>query len=105
MEIAKSLFLGVWLFSFGTIGYLYLALIRKLPSGTAISSGVYARYTVFNAVWWIGLVLCLALGFGIVRRLHVKPIIWVALVVTEKFPVGILSLFLILMIKAREAAR
>jgi hypothetical protein len=105
MEIVKSLFLSIWLLSFGTIGYLYFALIRKLPSGTAISSGVYARYTVFSPVWWIGLVLCLALGFGIVGRVHVKPIIWVALVVTELLPVGVLSLFLILLVKVKEAAR
>jgi hypothetical protein len=115
MEIVKSIFLGVWLCSFGTIGYLcyvYFALMRKLalihqvPKGPGeFSPGVFAAYTVYSPVWWIGLMLCLALGFGIVRRVHVKPIVWIALIVTELLPVGVLSLFLILLVKVKEAAR
>jgi hypothetical protein len=115
MEIVKSTFLGVWLFSFGTMGYLCylyfalmhkLALIHKVPNGPGeFAPGVFAAYTVYSPVWWIGLMLCLALGFGIVRRAHVKPIVWIALIVTELLPVGVLSLFLILLVKVKEAAR
>jgi hypothetical protein len=45
MEVIKSLFLGIWLLSFGTIAYLYLALFRKLPLSAAVEPRVFAAYT------------------------------------------------------------
>ena len=34
MTIAKGLLLGIWVFSFGTIGYLYIAIFRKVSPTT-----------------------------------------------------------------------
>ena len=105
MDIVKNFFLGIWLFSFGTIAYLYLALYRRLPPSTAVSPRVFAAYTTYNVFWWVGLVACFALAFVIVKSWPLKPYWWVALAVTELFPVGLLSLFLVLMFKVKEAAK
>ena len=105
MEIIKSFFLGIWLFSFGTIAYLYLALYRKLPPSTAVSASVFAAHTTYNLFWWIGLVACFALAFVIVKSWPLRPYLWIALAVTELLPVGLLSLFLVLMFKVKEAVK
>jgi hypothetical protein len=41
--MAKGLFLGVWLFSFGTIAYLWLVLFRRLAPNTAIGIDLLAH--------------------------------------------------------------
>lgn len=105
MEIVKSFFLGIWLFSFGTIAYLYLALYRRLPPSTAVSPRVFAAYTTYNVFWWIGLVACFALAFVILKSWPLKTYVWVGLAVTELFPVGLLSLFLALLFKVKEAVK
>jgi hypothetical protein len=33
MQIVKAVFLGIWLFSFGTIAYLYLTVFRRASGG------------------------------------------------------------------------
>ncbi|SRR6266403_467622 len=102
MEIVKSLFLGVWLFSFGTIVYLYLALYRRLPRSTMVEPRVFAAATTHNALWWVGLAVCFALGFAILKALPLKPYVWVALAVTELFPAGLLAMFMLLAARNRE---
>jgi hypothetical protein len=54
-------------------------------------------------VWWAALVLCLAIGLLITRSWPGKPALWIALAVTELFPVGFLALFFMLVAKNKEA--
>jgi hypothetical protein len=103
MEIIKSLFLGIWLVSFGTITYLYFVLYRRLPRSTAIGSSVFAAYMTYNPFWWAGVLACFMLSFVIVKSWPGRPIFWIALAVTELLPAGMLTMFLILMFKVNAA--
>jgi len=102
MEIVKSLFLGIWLASFGTLAYLYLALYRKLPPSTAVGVSVFKAYMTHNLLWWLGLAVCFALGFVIVKAWPGRPAFWIALGVTELFPVALVVMFLKLAARNRE---
>ena len=86
MSIAKAILLGVWLASFGTLAYLYLALYRKLPSNTGVSTSVFEAYMTHNVFWWLGIAACFGIAFMIVRAWPGRPILWVALALTELFP-------------------
>jgi hypothetical protein len=66
MEVVKTLSLG-WLVSFGTIAYLWLALYRRLPSGTAVAARVFAGYTVYSVFWWVGVTACFVITFPIIK--------------------------------------
>jgi hypothetical protein len=96
MWIAKGSFLGIWLFSFGTIAYLYLRIFRGLGSGGAVGVDLIAYFTTHNPFWWIALVLCFTFGLLITRSWSGKLALWIALMVTELFPVGLLTLFLVM---------
>jgi hypothetical protein len=54
-------------------------------------------------VWWIALVLCLAIGLFVSHSWFGRPILWVALAVTELLPVGLFVLFLVLVSRNNEA--
>jgi asparagine N-glycosylation enzyme membrane subunit Stt3 len=101
MEIVKSLFLGIWLISFGTIAYLYLA-YRRLPPSTMVSPRVFAAYTTYSVLWWAGVAACFVLAFLIVKSWPGRPIFWVTLAVTELLPVGLLAMFLALAARNKE---
>jgi hypothetical protein len=94
MWIAKGTFLGAWLFSFGTIAFLYLAVLRNRPPHSAVSVNILTSLTTQNAWWWIALVACLALGCAIVRSwpLTVPLALWITLLVTSVIPLGLLGL-------------
>src|SRR5262249_31350876 len=103
MWILKGTLLGVWLFSFGTMAYLYLALFRKLPSGAGmISSNVFTGLTTSSPAWWLALIACLAIGLAITNSWPGKPILWVTLAVTELLPVGLLAMILVLVSKLKQ---
>lgn len=107
MWILKGTFLGLWLFAFGTMAFLYLAIFRGLPSGpVAISIGVYTRYTTQNLWWWVTLASCIAIGLSLVRSWHGNGSValWVVLTVTGVVPAGLFGLFLVLVAKLKEAA-
>ncbi len=101
MTIAKGLLLGIWLFSFGTVTFLYFALFRK-ASGGMVGVDIIAHLTTHSPVWWVALVSCLALGLFTTRSWSGRPILWVALVVTELFPMGLLAMFLALVARNKE---
>jgi|ERR1700730_11932826 len=102
MWIAKGTLLGIWLFSFGTIAFLYLALYRHLQPKTAVAVNVITHMTTHNVLWWMALALCLAIGVLITRSWPGKPALWIVLVVTELFPVGLLATFFALVGRNKE---
>ena len=102
MSIAKTIFLGAWLASFGTLAYLYLAIYRKLPPNTTVSTSVFAASMTYNVFWWLGITACFGIAFMILKAWSPRPILWVALIVTELFPVGLLVMFLMLVARNRE---
>ncbi|SRR5713226_4939241 len=105
MWIVKGTLLSIWLFLFGTIAYLYFVLFRKLPPGPgSIDIRTLAVFTVSNPAWWLVLIGCLAFGLAIAYSWPIKPILWIALAVTELFPVGLLTLFLVMVGRLKAIA-
>jgi hypothetical protein len=103
MSIAKALLLGVWLSSFGTLAYLYRVIYRKLPSSTtSVGSDVFTAYTTHNIAWWFGIAACFVIAFMILKAWPGKPALWIALAVTELFPVGLVVMFMMLAARNRE---
>jgi hypothetical protein len=102
MWIAKGALLGIWLFSFGTVAFLYLALYRHLQPQTAVAVDVITHMTTHNVLWWIALAACLAIGLLITRSWPGRPALWIALVVMELFPVGLLVMFFTLFSRNKE---
>jgi hypothetical protein len=100
--IVKGLFLGILLFSFGTIAYLYFALFRPARGGI-VSINLLTYLTTQNVLWWTALATCLGIGLLTTRSWPGKPILWVALAVTELVPVGFLVVVFMLMAKNKEA--
>ena len=46
--ILKGAFLGLWVFVFGALVFLYLAVFRNLRPNTAVGVSVPAGYTTWN---------------------------------------------------------
>ncbi len=103
MWIVKGSFLGIWIFSFGTIAFLYFAGYRGLPSGQGVVAiDLITHLTTHNVLWWIALVMCLAIGLFTTRSWPGKPALWIALAVTELFPVGFLAMVFALVSRNKE---
>ena len=102
MWIAKGLFLGVWLFSFSTIAYLYFTLFRR-ASGGIVAADLVTYLTTHNPLWWTALATCLAIGLLITRSWSGKTVLWIALAVTELFPIAFVVVFFMLVAKNKEA--
>jgi hypothetical protein len=100
--IVKGTFLGIWLFSFSTIAYLYFALFRR-ASGGMVGTDLVAYLTTHNVLWWTAFATCLAIGLLLTRSWSGRPILWIALVVTELVPVGLFALFFAMVAKNKEA--
>src|SRR5258707_217999 len=101
MWIVKGSFLGIWLFSFGTIAYLYFALFRRAGEGI-VAADLVTYLTTHNPLWWTALATCFAIGLLITRSWSGKTILWIALAVTELFPVGLVTVFFMLVAKNKE---
>jgi hypothetical protein len=67
MWILKGTLLGLWLFGFGTLAFLYIAVYRHMRPNSAVDVRLITGYTTDNPMWWIALAVCLALGYAIVR--------------------------------------
>jgi len=105
MWILKSALLGLWLFGFGTMAFLYFAIYRNLPPNSAVSVNVITSYTTHNPLWWTALAVSFALGYAIVRSWSAPPILWVAVLVTGLVPAGFLALFLTLVAKLKHVSQ
>lgn len=104
MWILKGTVLGLWLFGFGTIALLYLAVYRGLPPHSAVGVTVITAYTIQNLWWWAALLTCLALGGAVARRWSGPAVLWIALLVTGLIPAGLLTLFIVLAVKVKQAS-
>ncbi len=113
MYIAKSLLLGAWLVSFGTLAYLYfwfrkytalIADVGALPSSSSIDYRVLLLLTK-NLYWWAAMILCFAVAFFIVRAWPGRLGFWITVGVTELIPVGMLGLFLILVARLKALGK
>ncbi|HYW66614.1 MAG TPA: hypothetical protein VFB10_07905 [Candidatus Dormibacteraeota bacterium] len=106
MWILKGTLLGLWLFGFGTMAYLYFAVYRHhMRPNTAVSINLITWYTTHNPLWWTALVVCLALGYAIVRWWPAPAILWVAVLVTGLVPAGWLALFLAIVMKLKHVSQ
>ena len=101
MWMLKGSFLGLWLFAFGTLGFLYLAIFRGLHSNTAVGLSVLTYFTTANPWWWVALVSCVALGLALVHSWPGKgsTALWIVLLVTSVIPIGYLGLILFIWFK------
>jgi hypothetical protein len=104
MWIAKGTLLALWLFGFGTMALLYFSIYRHLPpnAATAVDVRVFTTLTTQNPLWWTALVVCLVLGFAIVRSWSGPIVLWIALLVTGLIPAGLLTLFIMLIVKGKQ---
>jgi hypothetical protein len=105
MWIAKGTLLALWLFGFGTMAWLYIALYRHLQPNSAVSIGVITSLTIHDPLWWTALVVCLVLGYTIARSWPGPLGVWIALLVTGLIPAGCLALFLVIVYKMKQASQ
>lgn len=102
MWILKGTLLGLWLFGFGTMAWLYLALFRRVHANTAVGASVIFSLTTLNPLWWTALVVSLVLGCAIARSWPWPLIVWIGLLVTGLVPAGLLALFITLFFKLKQ---
>ena len=104
MWILKGVLLGMWSFGFGTMAYLYLTIFRHMQPHSSVDITSIGLLTTVNPLWWTGLVVCLILGLAIARMWSGPLGVWIALLVTGLIPAGFLSLFLVLIVKQKQAS-
>jgi hypothetical protein len=100
--IVKGVFLGLWVFTFGTVVLLYFAVFHNLRPNTAVGSSVIAGYTTWNPLWWAALPIAIVAGCSVTRSWPGKSWFWISLVVTFLFPAGLFGLFLAMAAKLRH---
>ncbi len=105
MWILKGTLLGLWLFGFGTMAFLYFAVYRHTGPHNAVAINGITGYTTQNPIWWIALAVCLVLGYVIVRSWSAPPILWVAVLVTGLIPAGWFALFLTMLAMAKRISQ
>jgi hypothetical protein len=105
MWIAKGTLLALWLFGFGTMAWLYIALYRHLQPNSVVSVSVITSLTIHHPFWWTALVACFVLGFAIARSWSGPLGVWIALAVTGFIPAGCLTLFLVLVYKLKQVSQ
>jgi hypothetical protein len=110
MRVAKGIFLGLWLFGFGTVIFL-LAFLRTLGPLLArhgqqhsIDINIFTRLTIHNYWFWVALVACIAIGCALVGSWPGKgsSVFWVVLLVTSVIPVGLFGLFTVMVFKLKQ---
>jgi hypothetical protein len=103
----KLAFLGAWLFGFGTIAFLYLAIYRHLPPNTAVAadtSSLTLRQRILSGGprWWPA-------SYWVVpwwdRPRQGSAVLWGALGLTFLVPAGSFVVFLVIAAKLREAVK
>ena len=102
MWILKGAFLGLWVFVFGTLVFLYFAVFRNQRPNTAVGVSMLAGYTTWNPLWWATLLIAIIVGCLVTRSWPGKAWFWISLVVTFLFPAGLVGLFLAMAAKLRH---
>jgi uncharacterized membrane protein len=104
--IVKGTLLGLWLSGFSTIGWLYISMYRHLPSvDTAVGVSAITAFTTRNPLWWTSIILCFAVCYWIARTWQAPTALWIGVVVTGLVPAGLLTLFIMLLVRMKQAAR
>jgi len=101
--ILKGSFLGLWVFAFGTLAFLYLNVYHPERRNYAIGLSVLAGQTTWNPLWWAALAIAIVAGCLVVRSWPGQRWLWISLMVTFLFPAGLLALVLALVAKSRHA--
>jgi len=86
------------------MAFLYFAIFRDLPSNFAVDIRLVTWYTTRNPALWTALVVCLALGYAVVRSLSAPVILWVVVLVTGLVPAGFVALFVALALRLRHVS-
>jgi hypothetical protein len=105
MWIAKGTLLALWLFGFGTMALLYFSIYRHMPPNSAVDIRVITARTTQNLLWWTALVVCFVLGYATARSWSGPIVLWIALLVTGLIPAGLLTLFIVLTMKAKQLSQ
>ncbi len=105
MWILKGTLLGLWLFGFGSLFYLYLTIFRPLRPHTATSFSLLTGQRIHNPLWWAALVVCLVLGYAIAHRWSGPPILWIAFLLTGLVPAGYLALVIMIAAKLKHVSQ
>jgi hypothetical protein len=105
MWVVKGALLTFWLVGFGTLLMFYLRVYRGLPSNSAVDARNFGALTIYSVAWWVAVVACVAIGFGLSYRWRGPLGVWVFLAVTDLIPAGALALLLALLAKLHEAVR
>lgn len=105
MWILKGTLLGLWLSGFVTIALFYFAVYRYLAPNSVVDIRVFPANTIQNPLWWTALVVCFVLSYAIARSWPLPKILWVGLLVTGLVPAGILALFIVMVVKLKQASR
>lgn len=105
MWMLKGTLLGLWLFGFGTMLYLYLAVYGPIQPHKAVAFNLVTSHTIQNPLWWVALVICLVFGYTIAHRWSGPPILWIALLLTGLVPAGYLALVIMLAAKSKHVSQ
>lgn len=105
MWIAKGTLLGIWLFSFSTLGYFYFGLVRRVPGPVSIDVRSFAAISVASPTFWLWLVACLCIGLVAARMWRGPLAMWIGLAVTELFPVAVVVMYAVLAGRLHEAIK
>jgi hypothetical protein len=105
MWILKTALLGLWLFGYGTMAFLYFKIFRYMPPNSAVSANVITWHTTHNPMWWTALAVCFAASYAIVRSWSAPLILWVAVFLTGLVPAGCLVLFAALATRLKHASQ
>jgi CHASE2 domain-containing sensor protein len=105
MWILKGTLLGLWLFGFGTMFYLYFAVFRPLTAHSAVAFNLITSQTTQNPLWWVALVVCLVFGYAIAHRWSGPLTLWIALLLTGLVPAGYLALVIMLAARLKHVSQ
>jgi hypothetical protein len=67
MYLLKGGLLGLVVFVFASITYVFISQQRGLPPHSAIGLGLIRLLTVYSAYWWLALVGAILIGIWFVR--------------------------------------
>jgi hypothetical protein len=102
MWILKGALLGLWVFGFGTMAWLYFAIYRHVHANTAVDVRIITHFTTQSPLWWTALLVSLVLGCAIARSWSWPLIVWIGLLVTGLVPAGLLAMFITLFVKLKQ---
>jgi hypothetical protein len=113
MWALKGTFIGVSMFAVGAVVFTLLFLRSRGPllagpgQHWAISINVISQLTIYNPWFWAAFAACLMIGLAIAASWpgRFSPAFWIAMVVIDLVPAGMLSVILLLVFKLKEVTK